>query len=82
MATTLAENIFRDSDPIVLAGDGLPAGTFAVEVDAEVMKITTRPDNPLFVDRGANGSEATSHSAGASVTPLFVSLTSTPGGGV
>lgn len=80
MATTLLSAISHDSDPIALSGDPLDPGAVAVQVDSEELGIVRGVDSPLFVLRGWNGTAPTSHDAGATVTPLYRKLSTTPGG--
>lgn len=87
MATTLSTALPRSvpvgtEQQVALDGDPLPA-CIAIQIDDEVMMLR-RPEwvgsNPVLVKRAWNGSFVMAHEAGATVTPLYYSLTSTPGG--
>lgn len=80
MATTLAAAIAYDADPIAIAGDPLDPGAAGVLVDAEQMRIVRGADSPLFVQRAWNGTARAAHDSGATVTPLYLTLSATPGG--
>ena len=79
MATTLAQAITRGDGVIALAGDPLDPAAVAIEVDSEQLRVV-RGDNPLFVEHGWDGTAPNAHDAGATATPLYRTLSSTPGG--
>ena len=86
MALTLANAIGWNDSTIVLSGGTIRADTQYLEVDSEELLISGPLGNAsqiagsvIPVVRAANGTQATPHSQGASVTPLFPVLSATAG---
>ena len=69
--TTLASATDASSTTITVANaTAFPAAVgFVLRIDAEQMIVTAKSGNTLTVTRGANGTAAAAHSAGASVNP-------------
>ena len=87
MAITLAVSVGWNDAALTLSGGTLRGDVAALSVDSEVMAVTGPLGSPsqtapvvVPVSRGYNGSEPTSHSQGAAVTPLYVRFSTNPGG--
>jgi hypothetical protein len=87
MALTLSAAIGWNDSTIVLSGGTIRGDVLYVLVDSEEMLIVSPPQSAsqtagtsLIVQRAFNGTSAAPHTEGAAVTPMYVTLSATPGG--
>lgn len=75
--TTLAEDLDASETAVDVADGTVTFIGGYVQVDSELLAVTNISTNTLTVTRGVGGTEATTHSNGATVTPVSV-YTATP----
>lgn len=79
MSITLNAGIGHDNASLPLSGV-LPPAIEYVLIDAEQLRIVGQSsDTTPRVVRGANGTVPAAHNSGATVEPLYIALTATPG---